>query len=138
MLIIKEHPVLGVGVNNFVDAYPLYEHPEGFVRSMFMAHNILLEFGATTGIPGLILFLVAIIAALSGAVRCIVKSDFSVSLPVTALAVFVAILTHLQFDITLNSGDMLPFFFIPFGVVITLEKWLALRSDGDFDFQENT
>ena len=128
LLMIKDHPVLGVGLNNFVNFYPLYEHPEGFGTSMYMAHNVFLEFGATTGIPGLILFVVIVVLGVSGGIRGLVRAGSSSSLPATALAVFAAILTHLQVDITLNSGDMLPFFFIPYGVLILLEQWLELRN----------
>jgi len=37
-----------------------------------------------------------------------------------ALAVFVALLTHLQFDLTLYSGNLLPLFFGVYGVLIHL------------------
>ena len=128
LLMIRDHPVLGVGLNNFVNFYPLYEHPEGFGTSMYMAHNVFLEFGATTGIPGLILFVVIAVLGISGGIRGLIKAGSSSSLPATTLAIFAAILTHLQFDITLNSGDMLPFFFVPYGVLILLEQWLESRN----------
>ncbi len=131
LLMIRDHPVLGVGVNNFVNFYPLYEHPEGFGTSMYMAHNIFLEFGATTGIPGLILFSLAIALGIYRGVRSVTKVGSKEVLPVTALAVFCAILVHLQFDITLNSGDMLPFFFVPYGILTNLDEWLEQRTKED-------
>ncbi len=131
LLMMREHPILGVGLNNFMDVYPLYEHPEGFYRAMSMAHNIFLEFGATTGIPGLVLFIVVVVLGVSRGIKSVIRAKSSSSLPITALAVFVAIMTHLQFDITVDGGNTLPFFFIPYGILILLDKWLELRSKGD-------
>lgn len=131
LLMIRDHPVLGVGVNNFVNFYPLYEHPEGFGTSIYMAHNIFLESGATAGIPGLILFSIAVALGLYAGVQSVNKAGSGEVLPVTTLAVFIAILVHLQFDITLNSGDMLPFFFIPYGILILMDEWLELRAKED-------
>ena len=131
LLMIRDHPVLGVGVNNFVNFYPLYEHPERFGTSMYMAHNVFLEFGATTGIPGLILFSLAVALGILRGVRGVVKAGSKEVLPVTALAVFCAVLVHLQFDITLNAGDTLPFFFVPYGILTNLDKWLEQRTKED-------
>lgn len=128
LLMIRDHPVLGVGLNNFVNFYPLYEHPEGFGTSMYMAHNVFLEFAATTGIPGLVLFVVIVVLGVCAGIRGLINAGSSSSLPATGLAIFAAVLTHLQFDITLNSGDMLPFFFVPYGVLILLEQWLESRN----------
>ena len=128
---IRDHPILGVGLNNFMDIYPLYPHPEGFGTSMSMAHNIFLEFGATTGIPGLILFMVIIVVGVLRGIKGVIKAGSSSSLPVTTLAVFVAIITHLQFDITVDSGNTLPFFFVPYGILILLDEWLEQRAKED-------
>ncbi len=131
LLMIRDHPILGVGFNNFMDVYPLYQHPEGFGTSMSMAHNIFLEFGATTGIPGLVLFMVIIVRGMLMGIKSVIKAGSSSSLPVTTLAVFVAIITHLQFDITVDSGNTLPLFFVPYGILILLDKWLELRTKED-------
>jgi putative inorganic carbon (HCO3(-)) transporter len=131
LLMIRDHPLLGVGLNNFMDIYPLYQHPEGFGTSMSMAHNIFLEFGATTGIPGLALFMVIVVFGILRGIKGVITAGSSSSLPVTTLAVFVAIVTHLQFDITVDSGNTLPFFFVPYGILILLDKWLELRAKED-------
>lgn len=56
---IKAHPVVGVGVNTFVDNYPKYKVPEfGFTTpDKSYAHNSYLQMGAEIGIFGLVIFL---------------------------------------------------------------------------------
>jgi O-antigen ligase len=98
---------------------------------MSMAHNIFLEFGSTTGIPGLVLFMVVVIRGLLVGIKGVTKAGSSSSLPITALAVFVSIMTHLQFDITVDSGNTLPFFFVPYGILLLLDEWLELRKRED-------
>lgn len=131
LLMMRDHPLFGVGFNNFVDIYPLYQHPEGFYTSISMAHNIFLEFGATTGIPGLVLFAVVVALGILRGTKSVIRAGSSSSFPVTTLAVFVAIITHLQFDITVDSGNTLPFFFIPYGILMLLDEWLELRAKED-------
>jgi hypothetical protein len=40
-------------------------------------------------------------------------------------------MTHLQFDITVDSGNTLPFFFVPYGILLLLDEWLELRKRED-------
>ncbi|NLS45332.1 MAG: O-antigen ligase family protein [Firmicutes bacterium] len=136
LLMMKDRPVLGVGFNNFIDIYPLYPHPEGSGKSMSMAHNIFLEFGATTGVPGLILFTVIVVLGISKGIKGIIKTGSSSNLPITTLSVFVAVMTHLQFDITADSGNTLPLFFVPYSMLMLLDEWLGLRT-GEDDRGEN-
>ena len=42
---------------------------------MSMAHNIFLEFGSTTGIPGLVLFMVVVIRGLLVGIKGVTKAD---------------------------------------------------------------
>jgi O-antigen ligase len=65
--IIKANPVLGVGLDNFKIAFPYYSGVEfGQIDGMFMssrmAHNELLQMGATTGLLGLAAYLAVLSA----------------------------------------------------------------------------
>jgi O-antigen ligase len=51
-----DHPILGVGIGNYPDAYPLY-YITIFVNSLGHAHNYYINIAAETGIIGLIAFL---------------------------------------------------------------------------------
>jgi len=158
---MRDHPILGVGVNNFHEVYLSYPHPEERSHEvMSTAHNIFMEFGASTGIPGLALFLgVIVLGIANGAKACgLFRTRRARWLPPApegateqaggraaaqadggaaeqasreaagrvrgasgvALAAFATLLAHLQFDLTIYSGNMLPLFFIVYGVLTYL------------------
>ena len=56
--IIKEHPVLGVGYNNWI-SYMFYKHPNGVGpgQTIQAAHNIYIQAGTELGVVGLFFFL---------------------------------------------------------------------------------
>ena len=70
---MRHNPVVGVGLGNFRAAYDSYAgsapHFRGYDRA---AHNAYLEVWAETGIIGLGLLLIAIVAQLKEAIRAIV------------------------------------------------------------------
>lgn len=51
-----DHPILGVGIGNYPDAYPQY-YITIFVNSLGHAHNYYINIAAETGIIGLVVFL---------------------------------------------------------------------------------
>ena len=61
---IADHPLLGVGLDNFADRYSEYKLPTG--REVKRAHNDYLQVAAELGVPGLIVFC-ALWAGLVGA-----------------------------------------------------------------------
>ena len=67
------HPILGVGIGNYPDSYPLY-YVTIFVNPLGHAHNYLINIAAETGIIGLIVylfFLISIFVASGKAYRSI-------------------------------------------------------------------
>lgn len=127
VLMIRDHPVLGVGVNNFANAWANYPHSDPLGVAQPFAHNVFLELGAAAGVPGLLGFLVVAVLAIRAGVRALRSVGTGQSAAV-ALAVFVAILVHLQFDLTVYSGNMLPLFFAVYAVLIRLEETAASAS----------
>lgn len=125
LAIMNDHPVVGVGVNNFREAYMAYPHARNPVQEQPFAHNVFLEFGAATGIPGLVLVgWVIAVGVASGLRAC--RLGILQGITPSALAVFVALVVHLQFDLSIYSIDMLPLFFVPYGVL----AWIAERAQG--------
>jgi O-antigen ligase len=55
LLMMKDHPVLGIGLGNFKPLVGDYEPPDHFVDHI--AHNAYIEIGAEMGIPALLIFL---------------------------------------------------------------------------------
>jgi putative inorganic carbon (HCO3(-)) transporter len=68
IFMIQDFPLTGVGIGNFSDAfrifYPMSLDPTELVLN---AHNIFLTVGANLGIPGLVLWLAVVLAALVAA-----------------------------------------------------------------------
>ncbi|MEW6227525.1 MAG: O-antigen ligase family protein, partial [Bacillota bacterium] len=110
LLMIRDHPVLGIGVNNFEDVYLHYPHPDVFNGSQPFAHNVFLEIGAAAGIPGLLAFVALVVTAIRAGLQAWGRPGVG-HVAAVALAVFAALLAHLQFDLTLYSGNLLPLFF---------------------------
>ncbi len=59
---IKDYPVFGVGIGNFVRAYSSYQDGEPYV-----AHNTFLEFAATTGVASGLIYLYFLLLRLNAA-----------------------------------------------------------------------
>jgi O-antigen ligase len=57
------HPLLGVGIGNYADAYPAY-HPRGWYAALAHAHNYYINIAAEAGIAGLAAYLLLVGSAL--------------------------------------------------------------------------
>ncbi|MFA6637218.1 MAG: O-antigen ligase family protein [Candidatus Omnitrophota bacterium] len=68
---IKEHPVLGFGVNTFSKHFPDYK-PEGYPDDRY-AHNCYLQMASEIGIVGAVFFMMFIIAALFSSLKGILR-----------------------------------------------------------------
>lgn len=55
--LIQEHPVLGVGYNNYAWVYGVYSLQEGYVEQYGSPHNMFVDIITGTGIAGLVVFL---------------------------------------------------------------------------------
>lgn len=89
-----DHPILGVGIGNYADAYPHY-FIANFLDPLGHAHNYYINIAAETGSIGLIaylLFLLAIFAAGGHAYRCISRKWMQVKF--STLPESVAMLTN--------------------------------------------
>ncbi|MGL6290649.1 MAG: O-antigen ligase family protein [Silanimonas sp.] len=108
--IILDHPLTGVGTDNFQRAYKAYASPDDqFVEwgrdGAFHAHQIVLEVLAETGIVGLLLWLAAVAIALRGWRFAAPAVRERAAAPAFALMVTVFPLnTHLAFYSTFWGG----------------------------------
>ncbi len=142
----RDHPVLGIGLNNFDELYLEYPHPWPPDHTMSTAHNVFLEVSATLGVPGLLLFVTVLWLGITGGLRVLramqranappemerLRSETAAAAwtAATTLAVFGALLAHLQVDITLYSGDMYPLFFGVYGLLVCLGEQAAAADSG--------
>ena len=67
--LVLHHPVLGVGVGGFKRAYADLAHLHGKDPKAAASHTTPITVGAETGVPGLLLFLGLVVAALAAAFR---------------------------------------------------------------------
>ena len=108
--IILDHPLTGVGTDNFQQAYKAYASPDDqFVEwgraGAFHAHQIVLEVLAETGVVGLLLWLAAVAIALRAWRYADPASRERAAAPALALMVTVFPLnTHLAFYSTFWGG----------------------------------
>lgn len=117
-----DRPLTGYGVNNVGDAYNLYREKPSGDRAPFL-HNIFIEFGATTGVPGLIL-----VAALIGGLLLMgAKLTLLRRAPLymcVFFSILVAQIVHLQVDIIIFAASAMPLVFIPIGIVLRYHESL--------------
>ncbi|MBE3584395.1 MAG: O-antigen ligase family protein [Limnochordaceae bacterium] len=123
--ILRGHWPVGVGPNNFPHAYASYlvaHHLQSTTQPF--AHNVFLDMALMGGIPALGLFVWMLGAAMYHGWRSWhERQDLSAA---GALALLVALLVHLQVDLTLFSLELLPLFFLPYGLLT-----LASAADGE-------
>jgi putative inorganic carbon (HCO3(-)) transporter len=95
---LAEHPLLGVGIGNYVPVYPAYALP-GWRDPLGHAHNYYLHIAAETGLVGLAAYLVLLSACFWNgwdAVRRASGTDQAVALGI--LGVLGAFVVHSVFD----------------------------------------
>jgi O-antigen ligase len=107
----QSHPILGVGVGRFPDAYASARVPgRGFLPGSFgepppHAHNLLLQYLSTEGLVGLVALLAILGLALAAALALRRRGGRTAYVLGSAfLASLVALLIHNQFDVTLLEG----------------------------------
>lgn len=116
MTIWTEHPVIGVGLGGFPQAYAEAPTPgkQFLPQTLFKppphAHNLFLQMLAEQGLAGLVALLGVLVTALVRAGRLRRASDRWMRLSATAvLASLVAFVIHNQFDVTLLETTALSF-----------------------------
>lgn len=95
---LNDHPLLGVGIGNYVPVYPAYALP-GWRDPLGHAHNYYLHIAAETGLVGLAAYLVVLIACFWNGwdtVRRVSGPDQAVALGI--LGVLGAFAVHSVFD----------------------------------------
>lgn len=116
MQMILDRPLTGYGVNNVGDAYNLYRENPSTGRVPFL-HNIFIEFGATTGVPGLLLVTALIGGLLLIGAKCTLMRRAPLYVCVF-YSILVAQIVHLQVDIIIFAASAMPLVFVPMGIIL--------------------
>ncbi|HEV2763284.1 MAG TPA: O-antigen ligase family protein [Pyrinomonadaceae bacterium] len=102
--IIRDHPVLGVGLGAFGAAYTRYDTSSGVLFRLEQAHNDYLQLLSDAGIVGALLGLVFVVVLFRGALRRMEsQSKFRRGVALGALSGCFAVLVHSFFDFTLHT-----------------------------------
>ena len=110
---IKAHPITGVGIGAYETVYPMFSHSNGRMI-VAQSHNDYLQVIADCGIAGavlMVLFLIALFRAMSGALRIDDPQISAVALACSAG--LIGILVHSLFDFNLQiPSNALLFLFL--------------------------
>jgi len=125
---IKDHPVIGMGMGNYVSFYKWYIMPGSKITDASFAHNIFLQIWAECGIGALFAFAGIIIFTLLKGISLVKSPDSSFkTIGLASLAAFVGILIHSQVDCTIYSMHIGPIFWLLAGIIFYSEKSVHWR-----------
>jgi O-antigen ligase/Tfp pilus assembly protein PilF len=123
---VRDRPLTGTGPGTFRSAYPKYRRDHIFAGASF-SHNDYLQIAATTGLPGLGLFLLFIVMIFRRGLRVIrsKERDFRARAMPGVLAAIFAVLVHefVDFNLMLPSNAMI--FFALSGIVASRDTLIA-------------
>jgi O-antigen ligase len=99
------HPILGVGIGNYADAYPRY-HPRGWYDPLAHAHNYYINIAAEAGVIGLLAYLLLAGSALwyTCAAMRYVRTGVPCAVVLGVLGALVTISVHNIFDVLYVHG----------------------------------
>jgi len=125
---IKDHPVIGMGMGNYLLFYKWYIMPGSKITDASFAHNIFLQIWAECGIGALFAFAGIIIFTLLKGISLVKSPDSSFkTIGLASLAAFVGILIHNQVDCTIYSMHIGPIFWLLTGIIFYSEKAVHWR-----------
>jgi O-antigen ligase len=125
---IKEHPVVGRGVNTYSRNFPKYK-PSDYPDLRY-AHNSYLQMWSEIGIIGLLLFLsipaVILVKALS-AIKLKIKQHPEGLILLGLIAGYIGLLTHSIFDNNLFSLVLTTLFWVFSASIVAINKMLGQK-----------
>ncbi|MDP2923644.1 MAG: O-antigen ligase family protein [Candidatus Omnitrophota bacterium] len=123
--IIKEHPVLGFGVNTFSKYFPQYKPVD--YPDLRYAHNSYLQMWSEIGIVGLFTFLaipVIVLRKTFGGIKNKITMGFSGLLLLGLISGYIGFLIHSAFDNNLFSLVLTTLFWVFTAYIVSLNKCL--------------
>jgi len=122
LMVIRDHPITGVGLHGFQKVYPQYILPQARFPHIRNAHNNFLEMGADCGILGLGTFIWFLVTLLKRSLVAFQKTEdrYLKALSLGSLGVFIFFVANglFRYDLYRLEVMMLFFFFVGVSVVI--------------------
>jgi putative inorganic carbon (HCO3(-)) transporter len=119
---VKEHPILGFGVNTYTRNFPKYK-PADYPDVRY-THNSYLQMGAEIGIVGAGIFLIFLVSTIISSARGIgmFKKGLPQDLYVGLYAGVIGFLFHCGVDTHLYSVTLSAFIFLYLGLMLALRR----------------
>lgn len=129
LLIIKDFPLFGCGLNTYSIVAPRYENNER--GSGTYPHNSYLQMAAETGIVGLASFLLVIISLFAVSFKNMkkIKSEFYINILIGLLAGLFGFLVHSFFDVNFYALQLANLMWFIMGLIMAVQK-IALEGAG--------
>lgn len=126
---IKAHPLLGIGMDNFSLAYEEYMVEGAKISNPSFAHNIFLNIWVEGGLLALLSFVGIVIITFMKGFRLIRSSSgLSRAVAIASFSALLGILIHNQVDCTLYSMHVGPIFWLLVGMIIYGDKFAWKQS----------
>jgi len=119
-----DHPLQGVGLDNFLYKYPDYRLPEAWAEpNLSHPHNIILDWWLRLGALGLLALAALLVDFFHRAWRALASTNADVrALAAGLTASMVAALTHGLIDNSYFLVDLAVVFMLSYGLVVALER----------------
>lgn len=124
---IQEHPLIGIGANNFGIALPSYLSSELRGEWLYIVHNQYMLVFAETGAIGLLFFLLIIAIAIRTCLRCIKHKDPLVSSFLTGtLSGIVCLLIFMTVELSVSRLTV-QLFWIMISIIVGSERLVRIN-----------
>jgi len=121
---IKTHPLLGIGMDNYSIVYQKYMHKGAEISHPSSAHNIFLNIWVEGGLLALFSFVGIVIITFVKGFRLIRSlSGLARAVAIASFSALLGILIHNQVDCTLYSMHVGPIFWLLVGMIIYGDKF---------------
>ena len=120
---IKEHPVLGFGINTYSRNFPAFKPKE--YSDLRYSHNCYLQMASETGIPGAILFILFLSAVLMSCLKGIFKmvKDTRKDVAIGLFACLIGFILGAVVDTHFYALTLSVFFYVLFGFCFALTHY---------------
>jgi len=124
--IIKAHPLLGIGINNYAEVMQTYDNTIGGIsfRLPYIVHNSYLLIASEIGIIGLLFFLWFVVEIYKRGIRLIFNCDdkFITCIAVGILTGISAFLIHITIENLHMVSQMFFIFWVLSGLIVAFER----------------
>ena len=123
---IRDHPIFGVGLDNFLYEYPKYINPDAWREpNLSHPHNVVLDFWVRLGILGVLVLVWMIVEFYRAGFRAGTRPAPMRALVIGLMASMTAALAHGLIDAAYFYVDLACVWMLTLGVMMKLDSWIV-------------